>query len=146
MKLLLDILYLSGCYDQVNGPSLACIEAVSRRVCQIIEAYSTGVPGRANWEGVKHFTPISTAASVVPPELRSHAHRRAKEEVEIENMRLKARGVQPAGGAEGSQPVLPGGGGGGRGGGPKGDPKGGGRGQPKQGVGAEAGKVPLQPG
>ncbi|CAK0907840.1 unnamed protein product [Prorocentrum cordatum] len=142
MKLLLEILYLSGCYDQVNGPSLASVEAVSRRVRQIIEAYSTGVPGRANWEGVKHFMPPANAASVVPPELRSRAHRRAKEEVEIENMRLKARGLQPAAGAEGSQPTLPGSGGGGRGGGPKGDPKGGGRGGgPKGGAGAEAGKA-----
>ncbi|CAK0886357.1 unnamed protein product [Prorocentrum cordatum] len=108
MKLLLDILYLSGCYDQVNGPSLASIEAVSRRVCQIIEAYSTGAPGRANWEGVKHFMPLANSASVAPPELRSHARRRAKEEVEIENMRMKARGLHPGAGAEGSQPVLPG--------------------------------------
>eukprot|EP00959_Pyramimonas_sp_CCMP1952_P232307 4854804-Pyramimonas_sp.AAC.1 len=60
-------------------------------------------------------------------------------------MRMKARGLHPGAGAEGSQPVLPGagGGGGGRGGGPKGDPKGGGRGQPKQGAGAEAEKVKL---
>ncbi|CAK0813206.1 unnamed protein product [Prorocentrum cordatum] len=108
MKLLLDILYLSGCYDQVNGPSLASIEAVSRRVCQIIEAHSAGTPGRANWEGVKHFMPLANSASAAPPELRSHAHRRAKEEVEIENMRMKARGLHPGAGAEGSQPVLPG--------------------------------------
>ncbi|CAK0901265.1 unnamed protein product [Prorocentrum cordatum] len=142
MKLLLEILYLSGCYDQVNGPSLASVEAVSRRVCQIIEAYSAGIPGRANWEGAKHFMPLANAASVAPPELRSHAHRRAKEEVEIENMRLKARGLQPAAGVEGSQPTLPGPGGGGRGGGPRGDPKGGGRGGgPKGGAGAEAGKA-----
>ncbi|CAK0829901.1 unnamed protein product, partial [Prorocentrum cordatum] len=134
MKLLPDILYLSGCYDQLNGPSLACIESVSRRVCQIIEACSTGVPGRANCEGVKHFTPVASASSVAPAELRPRAHRRAKEEMEIESMRVRTRGLQPPGGPEAPPPGGPVN--------PKGTPKGGktgGRGQPSQGAGQEGG-------
>ncbi|CAK0840736.1 unnamed protein product [Prorocentrum cordatum] len=140
MKLLTDILYLSGCYDQLNGPSLACIETVARRVCQIIEAYSAGVPGRANWEGVKHFTQVASASYVAPAELRSHVHRRAKEEMEIESMRVRTRGLQPPGGPEAVPPGAPVN--------PKGTPKGGGRGrgQPVQGAGQEGGgKVPLAP-
>ncbi len=93
LKALVKSIWLSGCYDQLNSLSLACIEELCRRASQLIEAYETGHGGRPNFKTVKHFLSASAGSSVVPVSLRAYAHKRCKDEVEIENLRIRAAGA-----------------------------------------------------
>ena len=45
MRCLVDIVYLAGCYDQLNLPVLASVETACRRIQAIVEAYSAGSAG-----------------------------------------------------------------------------------------------------
>ena len=92
VTVLTDAMHLAGCYDQINGPALASIETLCLRLAQLIEAYAAGDPAKPNWSGVKYFQHSTGPLNLVPKVLRTHAHRLAKEEVEIENMRLRAAG------------------------------------------------------
>ena len=95
LRTLVRCVWLAGTYDQLNGPSLACIEEVSLRICQLVDAYESGTQGRPNWTTVKHYTNVQSATSVVPRELRSYAHRLCKEEVEAANLQVRAAGAVP---------------------------------------------------
>ena len=110
MTVLTDAIFFAGTYDQLNLASLACFETLCLRVAQLVEAYAGGDPSRPNWAGVKHFHLAAGPLNVVPKVLRSHAHRLAKEEVEIENLRIKAaggKGVAADVGEEGGLPQRP---------------------------------------
>ena len=124
VTVLTDAMHLAGCYDQINGPALASMETLSLRLAQLIEAYAAGDPQKPNWSGVKYFQHSTGPLNLVPKVLRTHAHRLAKEEVEIENMRLRAagvRGVVQDVVADGALPSAP-----------EKDPKGGGKGKQRQ--------------
>ena len=111
LRTLCRVLWLNGTYDQCNGPALASIEEVSRRISQLIEAYaSAGASKTPNWSGVKHFTSTHSAGTVVPVALRTFAFRKVKEEVEAENLRLRASNALPSGPLAGDDAVaaLPG--------------------------------------
>ena len=132
VAVLTDAMFFAGTYDQLNGPSLSCMETLCLRVSQLVEAYSSGDAQRPNWGGVRHFHMASGPLNLVPKTLKSYAHRLAKEEVEIENLRIRAgcgkgvgtdvaeggglppgraKGDPPKGGGKGGdkQRVLPGG-------------------------------------
>ncbi len=89
LRCLTRAIYLPGVYDQVNGPSLACIEELCRRVSQLIEAYSSGDGTRPNWA------------------LRAYALPKSKEQVELENLRARAAGVVPVQVTDNLQAALP---------------------------------------
>ena len=133
VTVLTDAMHLAGCYDQVNGPALASMETLCLRLAQLIEAYASGDPQKPNWSGVKYFQHSTGPLNLAPKVLRTHAHRLAKEEVEIENMRLRAAGVRGVAHdvvADGALPSAP-----------DKDPKGGGKGGKQrqlQGGGAAA--------
>ena len=78
MRVLVRAIWLSGVYDQVNGPALACIEELARRVSQLVEAYSSGAAGKPNFTSVKHFASVYSSANIVPSELRSFARQKCK--------------------------------------------------------------------
>ena len=90
-----------GTYDQLNCPSLAGIEVLAQRLSQLIDAYASGDSCKPNFKGVKHFTSEVSSTNVVPVALRSFAHRKAKEEHDMEKLRHHATGIQGAGGADG---------------------------------------------
>ncbi len=97
LRTLCRALWLNGVYDQCNTPALASMEELSRRLCQIVEAYvSAGTGKTPNWTSVKHFTTVHTTGSVVPGTLRTFAHKKVKDEVEAENLRLRAQNAFPA--------------------------------------------------
>ena len=79
-------------YDQLNMPNLASAEVLCQRLAQLIEAYAGGDRNAPNYRAVKHFTLESSAAQTVPPALRSYAHRKSKEEHEMEILRSRASG------------------------------------------------------
>ena len=47
LQTLVRCLWLSGVHDQLNPPNLCCLEEITQRVCQLVEAYEP------NWTSVK---------------------------------------------------------------------------------------------
>ena len=89
-------LHYMGTYDQLNLPCLASAEVLCQRLAQLIEAYASGDRTAPNYRAVKHFTLETSAAQVVPPALRSYAHRKSKEEHDMESLRTRAGGQAAA--------------------------------------------------
>ena len=83
-------------YDQLNCPSLAGVEVLAQRLAQLIDAYSSGDAGKPNFKGVKHFTSEVSSTNVVPVALRSFAHRKAKEENDMDKLRHYATNTHSA--------------------------------------------------
>lgn len=89
-------LLLSGLYDHMHGPSLARNEELRHRVAQLIEGYDRGHGGCPIWPGVKHVFAVETDGSRVPSQLCSFAHRKVKEDVDMENIRRRVSNHLPA--------------------------------------------------
>ena len=66
--------------------SLACLENVGRRICQIVEAYSVDA-SRPNWGAAKHFMGQQNAVDCVPVALKNFAARKSKDESELARVR-----------------------------------------------------------
>ena len=94
LRVLVDILYFSGCYDQLNIGALVGLEVCARRLQLCMDAYAN--PSRPSWEAAAFFTGQSSAADGVSPALRQHVARRAKDESEIINARVRARDFRGA--------------------------------------------------
>ncbi len=91
MRCLVDIVYLAGCYDQLNLPVLASVETACRRIQAIVEAYSAGSAGTPDWGAARIITAYKTPDDAISPQLRTWAARRGKEEVELHQAREKIR-------------------------------------------------------
>ena len=91
MRCLVDIVYLAGCYDQLNLPVLASVETACRRIQAIVEAYSAGSAGAPDWGAARIITAYKTPDDAISPQLRTWAARRGKEEVELHQAREKIR-------------------------------------------------------
>ena len=83
-------LWYLGTYDQLNCPCLAGVEVLCQRLSQLIDAYAAGDACRPNFKGVRHFVSDVSSTSVAPTHLRTYAHKRAKEEHDMEALRQKA--------------------------------------------------------
>ncbi len=90
MRCLTDILYHAATFDQLNLPVLASMEAASRRIQCIVEAYASGT-GTPDWSNAKLYTCHTGPDDLVSPQLRSWAARRGKEEVELATARARMR-------------------------------------------------------
>ena len=88
MKTLVRGLWLSGVYDQLNAPNLCCLKDIAQRARQRVMAYESGAHGKPNWSSVKWSTTVHSSSYIVPVPMGSFAHKKAKEEVETENLRL----------------------------------------------------------
>ena len=109
LRCLIRAIHIGGVYDQLNSPSLASVEELSRRVCQLIEAYASGDANKPNWASVKHFTATSSLTSVVPSSLRTYALGKAKDEVIKDSLRARLGGSTAlvGNGADGLLPAFP---------------------------------------
>ena len=88
LEVLCHTLQLAGSYDQLNLGGLRSMERLARRVQVITDAHS--VPGApANWRMARYLTGDSSPSNVVAPELRSFGAKRAKEDAEIINARVR---------------------------------------------------------
>ena len=87
---LIETLYVAGTFDQVNMGALVSMEVLTRRLLQYVEAYAHGAEN-PNWSSAKHFAGSASAMDLVPAEMRSYASRLAKEEAELEALRLKVK-------------------------------------------------------
>ena len=91
LRVLMDILWYGGTYDQLNLTSLASMETASRRIQSIVDAYSTGGSAGPDWGNSKLFSGYKSPDDLVSPLLRSWAAKKGKEEVELHNARSKMR-------------------------------------------------------
>ena len=89
--------HLAGTHDALNLGSLACIEALARRLAAIAEAYRGGPGTLPKWEGTRHILGIADPFSLMSSELRSHVVRSTREEIERESAYARARVSDPAG-------------------------------------------------
>ena len=108
LKTLVRCLWLSGVHDQLNAPNLCCLEEAVRRVCQLVEANESGAHGKPNWTPVKWFTSVHSSSNMVPVSQRSFAFRKAKEEIEAGNLRLRTtKTVRAFNDGDGETPAAP---------------------------------------
>ena len=96
VSMIVRALQYLGTYDQLNLPCLAGAEVLCQRLAQLIEAYAGGDRSAPNYRAVKHFTMESSAAQIVPSALRNYAHRKSKEEHDMEALRSRAGGFAAA--------------------------------------------------
>ena len=89
MRVLVDALYYAGTYDQVNIPSLICMEVVCRRLQAIVDAYSN--PSRPSWENAKIYAGQGGPDDIISPSFRTYAAKRNKDELELLQARQKVR-------------------------------------------------------
>ena len=95
-------MYYLATYDQLNCPCLAGVEVMAQRLAQLIDAYASGDASRPNFKGVRHFTSEVSSTCGVPVALRTFAHRKAKEEHDMEKLRHHGTGSHgPHSGAAG---------------------------------------------
>eukprot|EP00974_Lingulodinium_polyedra_P003252 304842-Lingulodinium_polyedra.AAC.1 len=67
-------------------------------MAQIVEAYS-GDPARPRWAGIRHDAGIADPPDPIDPALRLTVARKAKEELELENLRARSAAHPTAPGA-----------------------------------------------
>ena len=89
MKVLVDVLYYAGTYDQVNIPGFMCLEVVCRRLQAIVDAYANA--GKPSWENAKLFTGQGAPEDIVSPVFKTYAAKKNKEELELLQARQRVR-------------------------------------------------------
>ncbi|CAK0862525.1 unnamed protein product, partial [Prorocentrum cordatum] len=89
VECLIECLWLAGSYDQLNVGAAAALEVVARRLLQCVEACAKGADN-PNWSAAKHFSATSSALDLAPEEMRMCAARQAKDELELESLRMSA--------------------------------------------------------
>ena len=87
---MIEIVYQAGCYDALNLGALASIEVAMKRLISIIEAHATN-PQAPDWGNARYFSGTSNPFDIVPKDLRQHIAREAKDDVEVFQLRQKAR-------------------------------------------------------
>ena len=70
MKVLIEALTYSGCYDQFNLPALLSVVILGRRASQIIEAYDPDL-ARPDWSGIRFLLGESHSLNPVPRQARA---------------------------------------------------------------------------
>ncbi|CAK0910262.1 unnamed protein product, partial [Prorocentrum cordatum] len=108
VECLIEALWQSGTFDQLNMGAVAALEAVSRRLLQYVEACAKGADN-PNWSAAKHFSATTSALDLVPEDVRMYAARRAREEAELESVRARARqpGAAAHAGADATAAATP---------------------------------------
>ena len=99
LRVLVDILWYGGSYDQLNLGSLVCMEVAARRIQAVVDAYSAGGTGAPDWGNARLFTNYVGPEDIVSPQLRTWAARRGKEEVELHQARNRLKELKKGGGA-----------------------------------------------
>ncbi|CAE8693166.1 unnamed protein product [Polarella glacialis] len=103
MKVLVDVLYYGGIYDQLNMPALISMEVVCRRLQLVVEAYAN--PARPSWENARLYASQASTEEIISPAFKSWAAKRNKEEAEIASARTRARDLR-GGGALASEEAV----------------------------------------
>lgn len=81
MRVLCDVLYYAGTFDQLNIPALVSLEVVCRRMQAVVDAYTN--PTKPSWENAKIFTGQGSPEDLVSPTFRSYATKKNRDELEL---------------------------------------------------------------
>ena len=81
MKVLMDCFFYAGTYDQVNGPTLLCLQVLARRAAQVVEAYSHDAE-HPQWSMVEHYMGAGSPVDCINPSLRTYVAKKNKEDNE----------------------------------------------------------------
>jgi hypothetical protein len=90
MTILVDILELAVCYDQLNLGACACLEKIARRTQAIVDAWDTTPGSHPEWGTADLFIGTERVDDAVDPELREFVGRRVKQR--NDTAALRARG------------------------------------------------------
>jgi len=104
MRVLTDLLYYAGTYDQLNIGSLLCLEVAGRRLQLCVEAYSN--PSKPCWDAAKFFSGRSVAEDGIAPEMRRYIAKEARNDAEILLARSRGRELKALGGSVNDEGVV----------------------------------------
>ena len=90
LRPVVDAFYYGGIVDQLNLGSLACFEALSRRVLGIIDAYSGDSSDKPNWKIAGHISGGFGIDDTMSFEMRTYLERTVRERNEFEAVRRRA--------------------------------------------------------
>ena len=90
LQTLARIFELGACYDQLNLPSLACFEVLSRRWQLLLDAISRD-PGDPKFEDEELWAGQSQRSFGIAPQLTAHVATKTKEKADVEKQRQKAK-------------------------------------------------------
>ena len=77
-----------GCLRPIQRPEATLSWGIVRRVCQFVEAYVSGGGRRSFWDSVRRLDSVHSSSNMVPLSIESLVLRKAKEEVETEDLRF----------------------------------------------------------
>ena len=89
LRCLAEILEVTGCYDQLNLASLACVETLCCRWQMIIDARARN-PLAPNYEASEFYSGSRRGRHGIAPMLSAHVAKIMKDESEIDKQRSKA--------------------------------------------------------
>lgn len=91
LRTLVEAVEYGGSYDQLNLPSLAAFECISRRIMAIVDAFGAGSANNPDWGAARIFTNYRGPEDIVMPQLKQWASKKGKEEAELHQARTKMR-------------------------------------------------------
>ena len=91
LRTLVEAIEYGGSYDQLNMPSLAAFECISRRIMAIVDAFGAGTANSPDWGAARIFTGYRGPEDIVMPQLKQWASKKGKEEAELHQARTKMR-------------------------------------------------------
>ena len=93
LRTLVEALEHGGCYDQLNLPSLACFECITRRIAAIVDAFGSNAQN-PDWGAARIYTGYRGPEDIVMPQLKQWASKKGREEVELQQARSKMRDLR----------------------------------------------------
>ena len=91
LRTLVEAIEYGGSYDQLNMPSLAACECISRRIMAIVDAFGAGTANSPDWGAARIFAGYRGPEDIVMPQLKQWASKKGKEEAELHQARTKMR-------------------------------------------------------
>ena len=93
LRTLVDAVEYGGSYDQLNLPSLAAFECITRRIAAIVDAFGAGAQN-PDWGAARIYTGYRGPEDIVMPQLKQWASKKGREEVELHQARTKMRDLR----------------------------------------------------
>ena len=94
LRTLVDAVKYGGSYDQLNLPSLAAFECITRRIAAIVDAFGAGFQN-PDWGAARIYTGYRGPEDIVMQQSKQWASKKGHGEVELHQARTKMRGLRP---------------------------------------------------
>mmetsp|Transcript_8309 Transcript_8309/g.18577 ORF Transcript_8309/g.18577 Transcript_8309/m.18577 type:complete len:450 (+) Transcript_8309:263-1612(+) len=90
LRVLSHCFLAASCYDQINCPSLACMEYLARRYQMILDAHNDN-PLMPDYSSSEYWLDVSRTKNTVDPTLKAHIARQLKDDTEVKKQLQKSR-------------------------------------------------------